>query len=187
MGGVKPGMIQLGNMRVSIYPNNGITIENKGLVEFYGRCYIGNNSFISVNKNGHLQVGADFTCTSSLKLASHCGIKFGNKVSVGWDNLFMDTDFHRIKSVDGKNIPAYGQIIIGDECWFGAKCMVMKTTHLPKHTIVASNSLLNKPYDCAEKSLLAGQPARVVKTGVYRDFADDKINYKLESKTILDE
>ena len=52
--GMKPNMIQLGKMMVSIYPNNGITIENKGLVEFYGRCSIGNNSFISVNKNGRL-------------------------------------------------------------------------------------------------------------------------------------
>ena len=175
-------MIQLGKMMVSIYPNNGITIENKGLIEFYGRCSIGNNSFISVNKNGRLQIGADFCCTSSLKLASHCGIKFGSKVSVGWENLFMDTDFHRIKSVDGNRIQPYGEIVIGDECWLGAKCVIMKNTHLPNHTIVASSSLLNKSYDCAEKSLLAGQPARVVKTGVYRDFADDKINYNLESK-----
>lgn len=171
-------MIQLGNMRVSIYPNNGITIENQGLIEFHGRCSIGNNSFISVGRNGHLQIGARFSASASLKLASHCGIRFGDEVHIGWDNLFMDTDFHRVKSEDGKSFPAYGQIVIGDECWLGAKCMVMKTTHLPKNTIVASNSLLNKPYDCAEKSLLAGQPAKVIKTGVYRDYADDKINYR---------
>lgn len=182
MGGVKPGMIQLGKMTVSIYPNNGITIENKGLIEFYGRCSIGNDSFISVNKNGHLQIGADFTCTSSLKLACHCGIKIGNKVSVGWENLFMDTDFHRIKSVDGKSILSYGKIVIGEECWLGAKCVIMKNTHLPNKTIVASNSLLNKSYACEEKCLLAGQPAKVVKYGVYRDFADDKINYELDSR-----
>lgn len=167
-GGVTPGMIQLGKMMVPLYPNNGITIENNGLIEFHGRCVIGSNSFISVNRNGYLQIGAGFAATASLRLTSSCGIRFGNNVLIGWDNLFMDTDFHSIKSVDGDTIPTYGQIVIGDDCWLGAKCVVMKNTHLPKNTIVASNSLLNKAYNSPEKSLLAGSPARVVKTGVYR-------------------
>ena len=35
---------------------------------------------------------------------------------------------------------------------------------------------LNKYY-IPEASIIAGQPAKLVKTGIYRDMNDDKINY----------
>ena len=37
---------------------------------------------------------------------------------------------------------------------------------------------LNKYY-IPEASIIAGQPAKLVKTGIYRDMNDDKINYEI--------
>ena len=52
---------------------------------------------------------------------------------------------------------------------------MQKNTLLPNRTTVASNSLVNKTYDIPEASIIAGQPAKLVKTGIYRDMKDNKI------------
>ena len=41
---IRTGMIQLGNYCVSIYPNNGITLDIRGTIIFKGACVIGNDS-----------------------------------------------------------------------------------------------------------------------------------------------
>ncbi len=43
--------------------------------------------------------------------------------------------------------------------------------------MVSSNSIVLKSNDIKEYSLLAGQPAKVIKSGVYRDYRDDVIEY----------
>ena len=176
---LRTGMIVLGKYECSIYPNNGITFENKGTVIFGGDIYIGNNSFISVGKTGKVVLGDRLGATSSLKIVSYCEVVLEEKVRCGWETLVMDTDFHRLTMQDGSPSPkAYGKIRIGKGCWLGTKTMVMKNTVLPPYCVTAANSLLNKPYDCPEKSLLAGQPARLKKTGVYRDIDNDEVVYE---------
>ena len=86
---------------MSIYPNRGIMIENNGTLIFKGRCFIGNDSYISVGKSGTLIFGDGYCATTSLKLACYDTIEFGTNVSCGWDCVFMDTDFHRMKYLDG--------------------------------------------------------------------------------------
>ena len=71
----------------------------------------------------------------------------------------------------------YGPIRIGEGCWFGFRSVVQKNTILPKRTTVASNSLVNKVYDIPEASIIAGQPAKLAKTGIYRDMKDDTVVY----------
>ena len=177
-GKIKPGMIRLGVFSVSIYPSRGFMIENRGSIIFRGRCSIGNDSYISVGKSGTLIFGDSYSATTSLKIACYDIIEFGKDVSCGWECTFMDTDFHRMKYLDGRESPKpYGPIRIGDGCWFGFRSVVQKNTVLPRRTTVASNSLVNKAYNIPEASIIAGQPAKLVKTGIYRDMNDDKINY----------
>lgn len=172
-------MIQLGRYMVSIYPNTGITWENRGTIVFRGHCALGNNSFVSVGKSGNVSFGHHFGASTSIKLVSYCGITFGNQVQCGWDCLFMDTNFHQMIYLDDSKGPkAYGQIKIGDSCWIGTKSVVQKNTILPNKTTVASCSLVNKPYDIPEASIIAGQPAKLVKTGIWRDIHNDIIEYQ---------
>lgn len=46
---IKFGMIRLGFLTVSLYPNTSIVYENHGgTIVFNGKCTIGNNSAISI-------------------------------------------------------------------------------------------------------------------------------------------
>ena len=175
---IRTGMIQLGVPSVSVYPNSGITFENRGGIFFNGDCTIGNNSFVSVGETGKVVLGDKFCATSSLKLISYCGIEIGKDVLCGWECMFLDTDFHRLTQIDGGSLPAaYGKISIGDGCWLGAKSIILKNMVLPAYCVAALGSLLNKRYEIPEKSLVAGQPVALKKTGVYRNPCDDEVAY----------
>lgn len=107
-------MIRLGVFGVSIYPSRGIMFQNSGTIVFKGRFSIGNDSYISVGKSGTLMFGDSYTATTSLKIAYYDMIEFGKDVSCGWECTFMDTDFHRMKYLDGIERPKpYGPIRIG--------------------------------------------------------------------------
>lgn len=183
---IKTGMIVLGYYRVSLYPNNGLVFENNGgSITFHGKCFIGNDSKISVGETGNINFGDCFSSTASLKIISYIGITLGNNVSCGWECLIVDTDFHQMKYVECSDMPpSFGRIRIGNNCWLAFHCIVMKNTLLPNFCTAAAYSLLNKHYEISCYSLVAGQPAVLKKEGIFRDMNDDLINYSCADKNI---
>jgi len=177
-GPVRTGMVRLGTNDVGIYPNSGIALEIGGRLTFRGRCTIGNDSYLSIADTGSVTLGDNFMATAALKLVCCCRMTFGRDVLCGWECMFLDTDYHKTKHTDGSaGVRPFGPIEIGDECWFALRSTVLKNTVLPPCTIVASHSMTSGPYDIPGASMIAGSPARLVRTGVYRDKDDDTIDY----------
>lgn len=175
---IRFGMIRMGFPMVSLFPNSGITIENHGgTIIFNGKCQIGNNSAISMGM-GKLTFGSGFCATTSLKIACYYNITFNDNVLIGWDCLFMDTDFHKLAKLSGGYSKGYGEIFIGKNNWFGCKCVVLKNTRTPDYCTVTATSLLNKNYDVPEYSVIGTSSHIEVKVkDVYRKIGDDKIIY----------
>ena len=175
---IRPRIIRLGEPLVSIYPNTGCMVDCRGTITFRGKCIIGNNSFISVGKSGNIEFGKDFVCYSSIKMACYNSIKFGNRVLVGWDCLFMDTDFHSLTRADGSKTKGYSSIIIGNEVWLGCGCKVFKRTFIPNLCVVAANTLLTSKIEVPEKTVIGNDNKICVKKqGIYRDYTNDKVLY----------
>ena len=170
-------MIKLGVNRVSIYPNTGIMWENHGgKVIFEGTCNIGGNSAISVGDKGVLRLGNNFSATTSLKLVCYNKITFGNSVEFGWDCICMDTDFHRMKLVDGGFTTGFGAICIGNGNWFANRCTVLKNTETAEYCMFSSSSIVSGRYD-ESYSVYAPSAISLKRKGIYRDRMDDKIIY----------
>lgn len=178
-GDVCFGMIQLGKPVVSLYPNNGILIENRGEIRFKGRCVMGNNCSISLGDKGVLSIGDDFFASSSVKLICYHSISISENVRIGWESLVLDTDFHSMKSMDGKSrSKGYGEIKIGSYCWIASNCRIYKNTVIPSYCTVSSNTFLNKPINAEPCSLIYGKVQIATKyIGLYRDCKDDIIEY----------
>ncbi len=176
---VSPGMIVLGKNMIPWYPYNGVRLECKGTIVFEGRCCIGNNACLCVGEKGRLVFGEGFMSTSTLNVICFHEIVFGKRVLVGWNNMFMDTDLHRVKCGDEFMGKGFGPIRIGHNNWLANNCVTMKNTTTPEDCVVASNSLLNKGYDVPPRCLLGGSPARVLKQGVWRDPDDDAVDYEV--------
>lgn len=178
-GSPRFGLVRLGVPNVSLYPDSGIVLEINGHVEFNGSCVIGNASAVSVGKSGHLVLGDGFVSTAAVKIACYDAVTFGNDVLVGWDCLFMDTDFHRLTCDDGRALRGYGKVTVGDRVWFGAECRVMKNTSVPDDTVVSAGTVLNGPVDVAEHSVIGNtRTVKVIREGCRRNPADDRIIYE---------
>lgn len=177
------GMVRLGFHQVSLYPNTGITLEihEEGKITFHGRCAIGNASAISIGNKGHVVFGNRFNASASLKLTSYCYIEFREKVRIGWENTFMDTDFHKLTKISGGYSKGFGSITIGSNNWFGLRCTILKNTQTPDFCVIGGCSVLNRDYrDIPEYSVISGNPAQLKRIGLFRDMNNDQINYLSE-------
>ncbi|MBP3505310.1 MAG: hypothetical protein J6K43_02785, partial [Lachnospiraceae bacterium] len=176
---VKYGMIRLGFPTVSIYPNSGIMIENHGgQIIFKGNCRIGNNSFISVGKNGHIEFGDRFSASTTLRLVSYEGVYFHDRVRLGWDIMVMDTDFHKLTKLSGGYSRGHAPIHIGSDNWFGNGCRIMKRSQTPNHCVVSAGTVLSGTVTIPEYCVIGNNSNIVIKaTGIWRNLDDDIIDY----------
>lgn len=176
IGEIHFGMIQLGFYRVPLYPDNGCLLEINGNVIFKGPAKFGNDSKIIVGKDGLLIFGSNFNATSSLKLICYNKIGFGENCLIGWDNMFMDYDFHKLKSLHGNTNRGFGTIEIGHDTWFGNGCRTYKNTSIPPNTVIAANTIVTKYSSTKEYTLIGNNNSVFIKKeGIYHDFQDDKI------------
>lgn len=76
------------------------------------------------------------------------------------------TDTHAIFDGDGKLINRGREVVIGKHVWICTRAVILKNTHIPDDCIVAYGSIVSGQREIAPGSILAGNPARVVKTGI---------------------
>ena len=173
------GMIKLGFNHAHAYPHSGIVFENYGgIIIFKGTCVIGNNSSISVGPTAKLQIGDNFNATTTFRLICWYNINFDYNVRLGWENMVLDTNFHRLKNIDNSYVgKGFGSINIAHDTWIATRCTILNGTEIQPFTVVATNSLLQKKYDKSH-ILLGGSPAKIIKEGIYRDLNDDRIIYE---------
>jgi acetyltransferase-like isoleucine patch superfamily enzyme len=92
---------------------------------------------------------------------------------IGEDCLFSDgpvfirpCDGHSILDLEtGKVVNApEAPIVIGNHCWIGNSCKIIRGAKLPDNTIVGMGALVNKAFE-EEYTVLAGTPAKIIKRG----------------------
>ena len=176
---IKTGMIKLGFNQAHAFPHSGIVFENNGgTIIFKGKALIGNNSSLCIGPDAEVAFGNNFNATTTFKLVCWYKIDFDSNVRFGWDNLILDTSFHRLKMMNGDWAnKGYGNIYIGHDNWIATRCIILAGTETQPYTVVATNSLLQKKYD-KSYVLLGGSPAKIIKEGIYRDILDDSIDYR---------
>lgn len=182
-GDVKFAMIELGKNRVSLFPSNGIMLENRGVIIFRGPVVIGSDSAITLGKTGRLEFGKEFSSSAGLKIACYDSITFGENISVGWNTMIVDTDFHSLKNVNGGGYgrTCYAPISVGDYTWLGNACKIYRGVSIPAYCIVGADTVLHKKIECEPYSLITNvKDVRIKYTGYYRDKSDDEIDYKKE-------
>ena len=101
-------------------------------------------------------------------------ITIGNDVNIGGDSLIMDNDAHPhgfIKRRSAfckevglisylKAIPS-APIVIEDDVWIGARCMILKGVHIGARSIIAAGSVVTK--DIPADVIAGGNPCKVIR------------------------
>ena len=116
----------------------------------------------------------------------------GSEVVIGSDCLFSNnvsircSDSHAILDADGNLLNRGRFVRIGDKCWLGHGVTVLKNVELPEGTVVGINSTVARLHDIEPRCAIAGNPARVVKRGVFwvEDHPQDILDHRAFTRSV---
>jgi len=120
---------------------------------------------IQCYENGKIEIG-DFSGCSFATLSSRSSIKIGSRVLIGANTKIYDHDFHPVspelrKAGDWMNRVATKPVVIGDDVFIGAGCLVLKGVTIGDGALVAAGSVVAKDIPAGE--VWGGNPAKCIK------------------------
>ena len=105
----------------------------------------------------------------------------GSKVVIGEDCMFANDidirsgDSHSvIEAITGRRINFAEDVVIGNHVWIAAHTVILKGATIGEHSVVASGAVVTR--SCEPGAILAGNPAKVIKTGIDWKLNCDKGN-----------
>lgn len=170
MYGVKHGRncVVHGKLYIKLFPTANVTIGDN---LYFSSGWAVNA--LCTNKRGILYATQNATITigdnvgmSSTVLWAHESITIGNHVKIGGNCILMDTDAHNMDYVIRRGqYTDWGissPILIEDDVFIGANCIVLKGVTVGARSIIAAGSVVTKsiPADC----LAGGNPAKVIRS-----------------------
>lgn len=126
-----------------------------------GWVVVGDGGQIKVR--GSLSVGEGTFLNNDVRIVARRAITIGRDCGISWEVLIMDTDMHPV-AVAGEQREPTAPVSIGDHVWIGARATVLKGVSIGDGAVVAAQSVVVS--DVPSRALVAGSPARVVRTDV---------------------
>lgn len=123
---------------------------------------------ITIDRLAYFGSGKDVVIGDYSGIGSQCkipnNIVIGKYVMMGPEvymisNNHIYEDIHTPMCFQGKTNNAL--IIIGNDCWIGARAMIMSGRRIDDGCIIAANSIVTK--DIEPYSIIGGNPARLIK------------------------
>lgn len=185
------GQIKIGTLHTDLFSWNG----NKSILNIKGRFFVGGSiqfgvgCSIIVDEDSELYIGDNAGIGANSKIICRNKMVIGDNFRTAWDVQIFDTNFHYIKNIeDGSVSRREKEVVIGNNNWFGNRCTVMPGTKTNDFFIAASNSLCNKDYteSVPKYSLVAGQPARLIKQNVVRVLDREEKEIRQMFEKVLD-
>lgn len=176
--------------KVRIFGNNNKIIIGETKRPFKLRILVvGDNNTVCIGKNVQIK-GASLSIGTKRSTADHVVFSVGEATSfvdknyfylyenecslrIGKNCMFSNLITIRcgekphglIDRKTGEVLTGKYAVSIGDHCWIGTNCFIMKNAGLADNTIVGSCSVVTKRFD-AGYCVVAGNPAKVVKEEV---------------------
>ncbi len=99
-----------------------------------------------------------------------CNVIIGKDCMFSNNVLIRTHDGHAILDAKTKQVLNFPKdVVIGNHVWIAKNAAILKGVNICDNIVVAANSLLNKSFKDSN-IILAGNPAKIVKTGVNWDF-----------------
>lgn len=116
----------------------------------------------------NIGIGKDFLCwrTEIRCHEKNTLVQIGNDCMFSEEITIYPTDVHAIyEQSTGKLLNLGGEVIIGDHVWCGRKVSILKGSVVRNNSVIAINSLLNKPFE-ESNIIIGGLPAKVLKHNI---------------------
>lgn len=139
-----------------------------GTVVFNGKIHILRGAFIDAW--GTINFGDNVLICSLTRIRAYNSIVIGNHTAITHETQIFDTNFHYVTNVEAMEYrPMSKPLIIGDYVWICNRSTITRGSIIPSHTIVASNSLVNKDLSYLNPyTIVGGMPCKVLAEGKAR-------------------
>lgn len=170
---------------VSIYNrgnNNSIISGHHVVLENCHFSFQGDNHKMVFGDNIHLKNvsfyfekrGSEINIGKGTWIGPNCSLSAmdNTRILVGEGTLFArncvvrTSDSHIIKDEQGHIINTPTDIVIGNKVWLGENVFVLKGSVIPDGCIVGARSVVTSSLKSDERSIIVGQPAKVIKKNI---------------------
>ena len=114
------------------------------------------NAVVEIGHKSYINHDSEIRCRERVTI--------GNNVSIAYNVLIQDSDYHTTYDENGNPKPHTLPITIGNDVWIGAGATILKGVTLGEGCVVAAGSVVTK--NVVAHSLVAGNPARVIKSNI---------------------
>lgn len=120
----------------------------------------------TMTQSAVIKIG-DSVGISGAVICAKDNVTIGDRVMIGSGVVICDTDFHSLDyqvraTMEDSSYAMSSPVYIGDDCFIGARAMVMKGVTIGNRSIVGAGSVVVK--DVPEDTIVAGNPAKVIRT-----------------------
>lgn len=156
------------SLKIQVYGNNNkiiigenVSLSNTKILLGFVDCPV-ENCIVTVGANTRInsmtmQIAED---NSVVKIGEDCMLSYGVELYC--------TDTHAIFDENNNLLNRGESIHIGDHVWLCRETRIMKNTNIPSGCIVAQGAIVTKKFE-KENSVIAGNPARIVKENIRWD------------------
>lgn len=107
-----------------------------------------------------ISIGKNCNIYSNIITSEPYLIKIGDNVTISNDVQIITHD-NSICKVIPEFTDIFGEVKIGDNCFIGAKALILPGVTIPNNSIVAAGSVVSKSF-LEEGCIIAGNPARII-------------------------
>jgi acetyltransferase-like isoleucine patch superfamily enzyme len=146
------------NCRVSLHDS---VIHINGDVSFFPGSKI-------VAYGGRLVVGSGTLIFAPNYIRVRKRVEIGQRCITGPCLTIMDSDVHKVAIGNDEPKLQTKEVIIKDNCWIGQNATILKGVTVGEGAIVGANAVVTR--DVQPRTMVAGNPARVIKDNVAWQF-----------------
>ena len=140
------------------------------VIRGFGHLSIGDGTHIERNctllcDEGRLSIGKNCYLNQNVRIGSARGrVAVGDNVMMG-PNIVIDPSTHSRERTDVpmRDQPlVHGEIVIGNDVWLGANCVVLRGVNIGDGCVVGAGAVVTR--DLPSMSVAVGVPARIIET-----------------------
>lgn len=114
---------------------------------------------LSTGPQGRLEIGARAFLNDGVNIYAAQKIVIGVETLIADEAIIFDTTFHAISPDRPAKV---APVILGRNVWVGARAVILPGVTIGDHAVIGAGSIVSA--DVPPRSVVAGTPARVVRT-----------------------